>query len=210
MFLHAARGDLAAARATIQLAHRVADSTAVVAYVALREDLLWLLDDAEQRLLLTLTPDALDSARADWALALAQTYWRRGDSTTARAYADTASLEYRPLIRDVKNPAVRSMIMALQALAWAYAGRQEAVQRGTEAVSAMGTASAPLWQQGYVRFLLARTHLLAGDAEGAIDQLEHLLREPSRYSSGWLRIDPTFASLRDHPRFQRLLEPAPE
>jgi tetratricopeptide (TPR) repeat protein len=205
-FLHAARGDLRGARGTIELAHQVADSTTVVAYVALREDLLWLLDDAEQRLLLTLTPAALDGSRADWALALAETYWRRGDTARARAYADTASIEFRPLIRDVANAADRSMLMALQALAWAYAGRTEAGPRGTEAVTGVSRASGPLWQRGYVRFLLARIHLLAGDSDAAIDQLEYLLKHPSRYSAGWLRIDPTFSALRGNPRFRRLME----
>ena len=57
-----------------------------------------------------------------------------------------------------------------------------------------------------MRYLLARIHLLAGDADTAIDQLEYLLKHPSRYSAGWLRINPTFVSLRPNPRFQRLVE----
>jgi serine/threonine-protein kinase len=205
-FLHAARGDLPAARSAIEHAHQVTDSTTVVAYVALREDLLWLLDDAEQRLLFTLTPNALDGSRGDWALALAQTYSRRGDEVRARAFADTAGTELRPLIRDVVNPADRSMLIALQALAWAYAGRTEAVARGTEAVNAARAAAGPAWQQAYIRYQLARIHHLVGDPEAAVGELRHLLSTPTRYSSGWLRINPTFASLRSNPRFRRLIE----
>jgi tetratricopeptide (TPR) repeat protein len=205
--LHAGEGDLAGARHALQLAHQVTDSTTVVAYVALREDLLWLLDDAQQRLLLTLTPAALDGGRADWALALAETYWRRGDRRKARAYADSASVAYRPLIRDALNDADRAMLIALQGLALAYLGRSEdAVGRGDEALNAGRLAAAPTWQQSYIQFLLARIHLLAAQPEKALDQLEPLLKTSgSRVSPGLLKIDPTFDPLRGNPRFERLV-----
>jgi TolB-like protein len=205
--LHAAQGDLAGARQALALAHQVADSSTVVAYVALREGLLWLLDDAQQRLLLTLTPAALDSGRADWALALAETYWMRGDQRRARTYADTARVAYSPLIRDILNPSDRAQLIALQALSLAYLGRtQEAVRRGDEALSAAKLAAAPTWQRSYVQFLLARIHLLAEQPEEALDQLEPLLKTSgSRVSPGLLRIDPTFDPLHGNPRFERLV-----
>jgi TolB-like protein len=206
--LHAGEGDLAGARRALQLAHQVADSSTVVAYVALREDLLWLLDDAQQRRVLTLTPADLDGGRADWALALAETYWRRGDRRKARAYADTATLAYKQLIRDALNKADRAQLTALQALALAYVGRsQEAARIGNEAVNAAKLAAGPTWQKSYVQFLLARIHLLAEQPEKALDQLEPLLKTSgSRVSPGLLKIDPTFDPLRAHPRFQRLVE----
>ncbi len=40
----------------------------------------------------------------------------------------------------------------------------------------------------------------------AIDQLEFLLSRPGVLSVSLLRLDPTWDPLRDHPRFQRLLE----
>jgi hypothetical protein len=52
-----------------------------------------------------------------------------------------------------------------------------------------------------------RIYLLTGEPDLALDQLEPLLRVPFYLSRGWLRIDPTFDSLRRHPRFQRLLSP---
>jgi TolB-like protein/tRNA A-37 threonylcarbamoyl transferase component Bud32 len=201
-FLDVARGDLEGARQALREAERVTDSTTVVAYVALREDLLWLLDDAGQRLLLTLTPAALDSGRADWALAFAQTYWRRGDEQRARAYADTASKAYGELLRHVFNPLSRAQLMALQALALAYSGReQDALRRGSEALSASKLAAAPPRRLSYVRYLVVRIHLLGGDTEKALDQLEQ-----ANYPAGWLKIDPTFAPLRGHPRFERLVK----
>jgi eukaryotic-like serine/threonine-protein kinase len=205
--LHAAQGDLAGARKALALAYEVTDSTTVVAYVALREFLLWLLDDAQQRLVLTLTPADLDGGRADWALALAETYWRRGDRPKARAYADTASVEYRTDLQHLVNNGDRAQTAGLQALALAYLGRtQQAIDKADEALNAAKLAPAYISQPSYIQFLLARIHLLAGQPEKALDQLEPLLKtSESRVTPGGLRIDPTFNPLRDNPRFVRLV-----
>jgi hypothetical protein len=47
-------------------------------------------------------------------------------------------------------------------------------------------------------------YTILGERDKAIDQLERLLAIPYFLSPQWLRIDPTFASLRGHARFQRL------
>ena|SRR5579859_111913 len=52
---------------------------------------------------------------------------------------------------------------------------------------------------------LVRIYLLVGEPEKALDQLESLLKMPYFLSPGWLRIDPTFASLKGNPRFERLV-----
>jgi hypothetical protein len=59
----------------------------------------------------------------------------------------------------------------------------------------------------YVQLQLVRIHLLLGEPEAALDQLEPLLRVPFYLSPGWLRLDPTFDPVRQHPRFQRLVSP---
>ena len=56
----------------------------------------------------------------------------------------------------------------------------------------------------YQVHLLARIYLLAGEREKALDLLEQLLARPYYLSPGWLRIDPTFATLKGNARFERL------
>ncbi len=53
--------------------------------------------------------------------------------------------------------------------------------------------------------ILAEIYVSVGDYEAAIDQLDFLLSVPSWVSVPYLRFDPKFAPLRDHPRFQALL-----
>ena len=53
---------------------------------------------------------------------------------------------------------------------------------------------------------LARIYVMVGEYDAAIDQLEFLLSRPSNLSVALLRLDPTWDPVRDHPRFQRLLE----
>jgi hypothetical protein len=53
---------------------------------------------------------------------------------------------------------------------------------------------------------LAWVHSSFGNVDGAIDILEEVLPAPSLLSVPMLEIDPIWDPLRDHPRFQALLE----
>jgi len=73
-----------------------------------------------------------------------------------------------------------------------------------------GTALAPLAQDKYngpyYQHQLARIYLMVGEPEKALDALAPLLKIPYYLSPGWLRIDPTFASLRGNHRYDEMVK----
>ena len=58
----------------------------------------------------------------------------------------------------------------------------------------------------YALHQLVRIYIVVGEQEKALDALEKLVVLPYDVSPGWLRIDPTFDSLRKSPRFRSLIE----
>jgi hypothetical protein len=54
------------------------------------------------------------------------------------------------------------------------------------------------------------THAMAGHADSALAHLQELLTIRSLWKAGAIRLTPEFASLRNDPRFVRLLERAPK
>jgi len=94
------------------------------------------------------------------------------------------------------------------ALGYAFAllGRSgEAVRSGQRAVELMGTSKDAL-DGPYQGIELAKIYARVGEADRALDLIEELLSIPSDLSVGLLRLDPAWDPLRDHPRFQALLE----
>ena len=89
---------------------------------------------------------------------------------------------------------------------YAYLGRKDdAIREGERAVALI-----PVFKDAIVgpEFVLnlAAIYSLVGESEAAIDQIEYLLSIPSDLTVGGLRVHPWWDPLRDHPRFQALLE----
>ena len=197
-----AEGDLDAARTAVREGLRAAEPAALVAFFAWYEDLYWVLDEPEQKLLLTLPPSAFDGDRALWAIVRAQTHYLRADRTQTRLYADTASLVFGEQLRATPDDAQRHLF---RGLALAYLGRKaEAMSEGERAVQ-LAPVSDDAFLGPYVQHQLARIYLVVGEPEKALDQIEPLLKIPYYLSPGWLRVDPNFAPVRSNPRFQRLI-----
>ena len=195
-------GDLRGARAVLRADLATSDSIALVAHLAIYQDLMWVLDDAQQALLLQLGPGAFDNDRGSWGVVRAQTYALRGDSSRARVWADSARVAFEEQLRDTPGDAQRHVLLGL---ALAYLGRTaDAVREGERGV-ALEPISRDAYVGPYLQHQLVRIYILVGEPEQALDRLEPLLRIPYYLSPGWLKIDPNFSPLTSNPRFQRLL-----
>jgi serine/threonine-protein kinase len=198
--LSAMEGDLDGIRRVFRTMKEIAGRRRFVAYVALREDLVWALDEDGRRTLMTLTPADLDGSVADLAIARAQVHWLRGERKLAHAWGDSAAAAFAELLAQYGDQLHRNQLIAMHGLGLAYAGRfEEAVAeaRRSEAERPKDQNS----QTSYVRYAVARIFTLAGRPDEAIDRLEALASEPGLRAAGLFRIDPNFDPIRHHPRF---------
>jgi tetratricopeptide (TPR) repeat protein len=195
-------GNLPGARAVIRVASPSVDPATLVAFLAVYDDLVWVLDSAQLRLLQTLPASAFGRSPGDFPLVMAQMFALRGDRLRTRAYGDSARLAFAAQLR--ANPGDANL-HAQHAIALAYSGHHgEAVTEGERAV-AMAPVPGGTIERHYYEHVLARIYLLVGEPEKALDRLEVLLKEPYQLTPDWIRIDPNFASLSGNPRFERLI-----
>jgi serine/threonine-protein kinase len=90
-------------------------------------------------------------------------------------------------------------------IAYAGLGRKQAAVREAR----LGVALMPVSKEavlGYSRCEdLARVYAMVGEYDAALDQLEYLTSIHGDLGVGALRLDPAWAPLRSHPRFQALI-----
>ena len=203
-----AEGDLSSARKIVGEPLKDVEPTGLVAQVASYSDLVWVLDAEQREILVRLTPSAFDEDRGNWAFCLLQAYALKRDSKNVAIYAEEARKAFEQALRiEPKDPSARR---AMLAVALAYLGRKrDAIREGERAV-----ALTPMKQNGFVagpysEHQLVRIYILTGEPEKALDHLEALLKLPYWLSPGWLKIDPNFDPIRNHPRFQKLVSRAP-
>jgi eukaryotic-like serine/threonine-protein kinase len=196
------RGDLDGAQRVIRSAPPGTDTTALYIDVAALT-YAWLLDEARQDFVLRQPLEAFNHDRTTWGGTFAEIYRLRGDTLRMRAYADSSRVYQERLVRDDPANADQSQHLAtLLAMVGRYA---EAVKEGERALGlALATKDQALIP--YIRHRLARIYTMVGRPEQAIDQLEEAMDKGSYITPGRLRIDPDFAPLKGHPRFEPLLQ----
>ena len=196
-------GNLAGARRETQRPGAVPDPAAYVSYVATYYDLGWVLDSAQDRLLLSLGVDAFDGDSASMGIVRAEQYHLHGDETNTRVAASIAEKQFARQIQQTPADAQRHLF---RGLSLAYLGRNaEALQEGERAVAIQPSYRANHAVGPYYDQVLARIYMMAGQPDRAIDLLESILKQPYYLTRAWLRIDPTFAPLRGNLRFQKLV-----
>ena len=197
-----AKGDLEGARRIIRQAEAEIPPKELAIYLATFNDFYWVLTPEQQALVLEGRPADFDGDVGSWGLAIAQIYAARNDRVRAVAYADSGRAGFAAQIAEAPRD---GQTRGLRGLSLAYMGRlDEAVREGEE-----GAALVPVERitgfGTYTQQVLARIYIMAGQPDKAIDRIEGLLAIPGFLSAGWLRIDPAFDPIRNHPRFQRLV-----
>lgn len=195
-------GDVAAARRILRESEGRVSEDELPSILGERCQIEWLGRNPEEALKLAERIDGPWAGPMPTGLLLGESLYQMGDVERARVHFDAArrALEARGR-RFPREPADRW-------LAWIHArlgDHEEAVRRADEVVGALGpeidahSGDHNLWIQ-------AAVYAMVGRKDEAMDRLERLLSIPSEYRRPFLRLHPVLDPLRDHPRFQELLQ----
>lgn len=133
----------------------------------------------------------------------AQVYRVIPDAEKARASYQSALEIAERALSESPQDASRHVLLGL-----IYAGlgrKAEAVREGERALEILPESKDAFDGPIFV-ISMARIHAINGDREKAIDLLQHSLEKPAGVTVQELKMDPTWDSLRDHPRFRALVK----
>ena len=198
-------GNLAGARAVVAEAPATLDRDKAVAFLATYSvnALYWVLDDADQQRLLTVTPAQFQDDTLTWALIRSLLLQLRGDPAGARAYGDTVR---RHLEVHTGGRPVDATGLFYHAQALAQMGRLAEARREMTRWQALRFGPADALNRDNAEFFLARFDAMTGATAQSLDRLDGLLRRPFWVSGAWLREDPAFVGLHGDARFRHLVE----
>ena len=143
-------------------------------------------------------------------LAYASVYYAQKDLSLVKTNADMAQIVLEKTVREHPgDPRFRAAL----GLAFAYMGSaSEAIREGNRALDLMSVSKDAMSGPIYV-FNMAKIYTVIGEYEKAIDLLEYLFTVLAGGDFIWqfvsvpsLQFDPQWDPLRNHPRFDRLLE----
>jgi len=131
------------------------------------------------------------------ALLYAQIYRYKDEIELAKSYYDKARIILEPKVKEHPNN-LPGLHMSL-GIAYAGLGRKkDAIQRGKTGLELLRNRNSARD--------MAHIYIMVEEFDSAINEIEYLLSVPEALSIPLLKIDPLWDPLRDHPRFQKLLE----
>jgi TolB-like protein/Flp pilus assembly protein TadD len=130
------------------------------------------------------------------------TYSLMGEEGKAATNFEALRAQYEELVKEEPDYALYHSILGR-----AYAGlgrKEEAIREGQKAVELLPLSKDAL-EPPRLRDL-ARIYVLVGEYDQAIDHLEYQLSIPGPITIWRLKLDPIYDPMREHPRFQALLQ----
>ncbi len=143
-----------------------------------------------------------DSTVNDWAIR-AEFLRLDGQDELARAYFDSARIETEARLKD--NPKSWRFLTSLGFTFSRLGQCEEAIHWGKQAV-AIVPLSIDAFDGSKAMGELAYIYAVCGEEEEALDLLEKCLSIPSNIGVSELKLDPGYNSMRDNPRFQKLIQ----
>jgi serine/threonine protein kinase/Tfp pilus assembly protein PilF len=203
------KGDISEARRVVEECHRLAKDDGTEYFYNVMSFDIEILDGNFQGAKVVLDREKVEEVLnnqfqyAPSSLLRAHLETVRGNETMAKKYYDNARVFLER--KQKSNPDDERVCSALGI---AYAGlglREEALRTGMRGVELLPIEK-EAWRGSFRLLDLAKIYAMTGDQEKAIDTLERLLSIPSEVSGVFLKIDPSWNSLRKNKRFQKLVD----
>jgi len=146
---------------------------------------------------------AYDSAQNYTGLAYSQV-WSEGKN--AASYADSGIMVLESLIaRDVSR-VMHLIADALKSLLYTLRGENERARRLADSVLAVDLRKEDATNAWTTKYYCCLTLIRLGERDRVFDLIDELLTGPSYVELAEIKYSPRFDPLRDHPRFQALIE----
>jgi tetratricopeptide (TPR) repeat protein len=144
-----------------------------------------------------------DDVTGSWQLRLAYLYRLMGRPQQAAAYYDSARIYYE---NRVAVNAKDYFGHAYLGLIYAGLGRRDDALRQVATATTLKPVEQDALMGNWILIRVLPIYILLGNYDRAFDVLEQLLSIPSEMNLNIIRLNPDYKPLREHPRFQALVE----